>query len=147
MQTDRGCPIRSNFDRAGKNLAQRSAATQTWPKFGRGLRRRGLTVLSARVLLPHPGSAHQWHLDQTPPNRFSLPTRALLPACRHPPAAATSASHCRPPTRGLLWPAAGGLCSHFPAARSPHMAIVGLVLGHLLPRPRGVRPFARPVFR
>jgi hypothetical protein len=58
-QTDRGRPIRSDFDQAGKKvppaarriLTLASVVMQKRPKFGRGLRRRGLTALSARVLL------------------------------------------------------------------------------------------------
>jgi hypothetical protein len=149
MQTDHGRPIRSNFDRGQEKpspvglliLAAVSMATQTWPKFGHGLRHSGLTALSAGVvLLPHMG----------PPasgTEIKCPKSFLPPPepCR--PAAATSASCCCPPTHRMLWPANGGMCSHFPAARPPHLTGLGLVLGHLLPRPRGVRPFARPVFR
>jgi hypothetical protein len=62
-QMDRGRPIRSVFDRAREkpSLAARYifvglfAVTQTRHKFGRGLHRRGLTAVSARVLLLSPG--------------------------------------------------------------------------------------------
>jgi hypothetical protein len=72
MQTDRGRPIRSDFDRgqekpslaARRILVALSAATQTRPKFGRGLRPRRLTALSACVVL--------------------LPTRARPPVAPRP---------------------------------------------------------------
>jgi hypothetical protein len=61
MQTDRGRLIRSKKTGAQKNsgmlnaFSPLSTATQTRLKFGRGLRRRGLTNASARPLLPPRG--------------------------------------------------------------------------------------------
>jgi hypothetical protein len=106
-------PDGSDFDpdRKKSSLAVRrilavvSAVTQMWPKFGRSLRHRGRSVRGRRPT-PPPEPAHQWQLDQTPPNHFSLPTRALLarppPSAsrRHPPAAATSFFHCCPRLAG-----------------------------------------------
>jgi hypothetical protein len=61
-QMDRGRSIRSVFDRAREKPSPAArhifiglfAVTQMRPKFGRGLHRRGLTAVSARVLLLSP---------------------------------------------------------------------------------------------
>jgi hypothetical protein len=127
---------------AGKNLAQQPDAF--WSrhprrrKFGPEWRCRGLTRACRPT--PPPGPAHQWYLGQT--LQIASPSRPQ--PCRYtaplPPLLLSSV--CFPRLASLLWHVVGILCPHFSAAWPPHLIGVGLILGHLLPRPRGVRPFA-----
>jgi hypothetical protein len=102
-QTDRGRPIRSDFDWgreksspwARRILVAVSAVTQTRPKFGRSLRRRGLTAQSACVLPFTPGgpsASDRGRFVCCAPRRF----RGL-----HREKGCTAASQSPPPSMAL----------------------------------------------
>jgi hypothetical protein len=104
-QMDRGRPILSDFNRGQEKpspaalciLAVVFAATQTRPKFGRGLHRRGLTDASTRVLpLPHSGPPTSGTYTKRP----QIVSSSRPQPCRH--TAATSAALCCPPHRRLF---------------------------------------------
>jgi hypothetical protein len=117
-QTDRGCPFRSVLDRgrekpspaARRIFASLSAATQTRPKFGRGLHRRRLTDASVRILalLPRARVSSTVACSSPALHRFSGLHRERLLDCfqfcatiNGAASLATVASNSAPPSMAL----------------------------------------------